>query len=240
MFSLTVLTGGFSDFLQDLDREFQISDLFRLIKDFLFGVKVGQYRHIPIGNMAPERIGTVVLCATVAIILASFWLSHVRSKQGRFVRALLNSDAMTKDSAKTLSELGFFRDQEVRRSLSSGNELHIVVKCVEEEAFLADRGQGRESDPESPLNRKKRGNLFRFASYGKPKGKNDFRLDFTQAHFYVPEEMKYVAENRFSTDGFGTPKLVLISVATLILAVAFCRLIDPVLSLADAILTLLE
>jgi hypothetical protein len=108
----------------------------------------------------------------------------------------------------TLLETGAFRSTVVRRELCRGVFLKKVVFCREEQAFLDEKGKD--------------------ATY---------EIDFTKDHFYIPEDLKYRAENRFNQKGTGWLSVVLTVVLVPLVVGLICRFMPNILQFADSIIT---
>jgi hypothetical protein len=96
----------------------------------------------------------------------------------------------------------------VRRELCRGVFLKKVVFCREEQAFLNEKGKD--------------------ATY---------EIDFTKDHFYIPEDLKYRAENRFNQKGTGWLSVVLTVVLVPLVVGLICRFMPNILQFADSIIT---
>lgn len=66
----------------------------------------------------------------------------------------------------------------------------------------------------------------------------DRKLDFTEARFYVPEELKYRADVRYERRGIGWVVVLLTVVVAVIGAAWMCRLLPDFVQLMDNIITM--
>jgi hypothetical protein len=101
-----------------------------------------------------------------------------------------------------------FRSTVVRKELCNSAFLRKVVFCREEQEFLAEKGKD--------------------ATY---------KIDFTKDHFYIPEDLKYRAENRFSAKGSTWLYVVLTIVLVPVVVGLLCRLMPGILNLIDSLIT---
>ena len=85
-----------------------------------------------------------------------------------------------------------------------------------------------ESEPE--INETGANNATRVAKSGE-------KIDFLTARFYVPEDLRIRAENRFDPKGSNWRSAILISVITLVAAGVLYTLVPELVQLADNIMT---
>ena len=142
------------------------------------------------------------------IIIASIATFFCRRVVGSFVRTLCEKEAFDPQRAVTLFDTGLFRSTVVRRELTKSAFLRKVVFCREEQAFLLEKG--------------------RDATY---------KIDFTRDHFYIPEDLKFRAENRFSQKGSTWLYVVLTVVLVPVVVGLICRFMPDILRFVDAMLT---
>lgn len=164
-------------------------ELWEYFNDKYFTPQYGDYQYIDLGSGSMFSFQTIVIGFIVGAILAS--LSYIFNKRvlGDFVRALLSVEAHSPDRAQTLEQLGYLKNTTIRSALKRGASLRRVVKCVEEEAYLAEQEQKR---------------LQFEASRTDPKQKFKelpFVMDPSTAHYYVPEELRYTADLKFEKKG---------------------------------------
>ena len=120
----------------------------------------------------------------------------------------------------------------IRRELTKGSFLRKIVRCREEEEFLATQAHEREAKEAGEGSTEPRKNDTRAA-------KNDFRIDFTNAHFYIPEDLKYRAELRFEQKGSGWLFVLLTVVFMPIIASLICQFLPDILQMCDNLITFL-
>jgi hypothetical protein len=142
------------------------------------------------------------------------------------VRALLKSGANSTENAKKLSELGFFRSAAIRYELSRGVTLRKVIRCTQEDAFLAEEaakaevaeGEGKSQNPYTTKR---------------------FRPDFLTAQYYIPEDLRIRAELRFEKKGSGWGLFVLIAVVVVIVAALLGRFLPDIFQFADNLISMM-
>ena len=128
----------------------------------------------------------IVFAFFIGINIAAIMSIFDKRVLGDFARKLIREEALSPETAMTLSELGYYKNTAIRSSLRSGYTLRRVVRCVEEEQYNAALEQKR---------------LEFEASGGKKFREVPFKVDFETAHFYIPDELKYTAEIKFNKKG---------------------------------------
>ena len=83
-----------------------------------------------------------------------------------------------------------------------------VVFCREEQAFLSEKGKD--------------------ATY---------KIDFTKDHFYIPEDLKYRAENRFNLKGSSWISVVITVILVPVVVGLLCRFMPNILQFVDSVIT---
>ena len=156
----------------------------------LFGADA-QYEYL--GNAADSMtsLPMIIIGIFIGLAIASFGAVFNKRVLGDFVRKLLREEALSAESAKTLAELNYQRNPVIRSSLRKGVTLRRVVRCREEEEYLAaietkqtEYEEQRKNDPSLP----------KFKAEA-------FRVDPDEHHFYIPEELKYMADVKFEKKG---------------------------------------
>ena len=207
------LHAGGTSFWEQIAGWYQNSTLGELItyfKETYFSIRFGAYDNFTISEQSASIINKMIPAFILGIIIAAIATVYCRRIVGDFVRMLIKKEALSPDAGVTLMETGAFRSTVVRRELCRGALLRKVVFCREEQAFLS----------------------------GKEKGA-DYKIDFTKDHFYIPEELKYRAENRFRQKGSSWLSVVLTVVLVPVVVGLICRFMPNILQLADSLITVL-
>ena len=128
-------------------------ELLNYFKEQYFTVEFGAYENFSVGTGASSVAQNLILAIIVGVILATGMAVYTRSVLGGFVRALLKSGANSTENAKKLSELGYFRSAAIRYELSRGVTLRKVIRCTQEDAFLAEEAAKAEAavEPEQTV-----------------------------------------------------------------------------------------
>lgn len=210
-----------------------------------FSVEFGVYENFSLGQNASVTARNMILAVAVGLIVASIMTAYLRMGHGGFVRKLLAEDCTSPEKAKTLSELGYFRSSIIRRELTRGTVLRMVVRCREEElrkelATTNQKGEVEKKATEDQSDEAQAVLEEQTPSDGVEAGKpvlRPFRPDFLTAHFYIPEELRYRAEIRFEAKGSGWLPLLIVVVLTVIAASALCYFLPDVVAFADNLIS---
>ncbi|MBE6606987.1 MAG: hypothetical protein E7633_00320 [Ruminococcaceae bacterium] len=132
----------------------------------------------------------VVWSIAIGSVWAIFCTYYNRTILGGFVRTLINSGALSVDSAMTLAEAGYQKNTFIKRALVKRDTFRKIVFEVDDEIVIASEGHS-------------------FSARTKP-------IDLNTARFYVAEENKIMAELRYDNKGadiFGVVSSVIIILA---------------------------
>ena len=64
------------------------------------------------------------------------------------------------------------------------------------------------------------------------------KIDFTTAHFYIPEDLRYRAEIRFDEKGSSWRSAILLTVGAVVVAALLCAFLPDVVAFVDNLITL--
>lgn len=187
-----------------------LGELITYFKETYFSIRFGAYDNFAISEQSASIINKMIPAFILGIIIAAIATVYCRRIVGDFVRTLIKKEALSPNAGVTLMETGAFRSTVVRRELCRGALLRKVVFCREEQAFLSEKEKGA-----------------------------DYKIDFTKDHFYIPEELKYRAENRFRQKGSSWLSVVLTVVLVPVVVGLICRFMPNILQLADSLITVL-
>lgn len=182
-----------------------LGELVNYFKETYFTIRFGAYDNFSITERTLDVVNKMIPALIWGIIIASIATFFCRRVVGSFVRTLCEKEAFAPENAVTLFDTGLFRSTVVRRELTKSAFLRKVVFCREEQAFLLEKG--------------------RDATY---------KIDFTRDHFYIPEDLKFRAENRFSQKGSTWLYVVLTVVLVPVVVGLICRFMPDILRFVDA------
>lgn len=234
-------------FWEKLSEWYHSSLLYELITYFherYFTIEFGTYENFTVSSSAATTIRSIVPALAIALIIFALVTASIRVNTGKFVRRLLREESFTPDRAKTLMELDFFRNARVRKELSRGSNLRMVVRCVHENgtetmvgSMLGTVTNGVKSNAE--INNKKESDSTENQSTGSKKTLHvPQKIDFLTARFYIPEELKHRADVRFDRSGSGWGQAIATIAISVAVAALLCWLLPDILQLADNIISL--
>ena len=190
----------------------------------IFSLDLGTYDNLGFGDFAFRGLRDMIIALVLGIILASYMSIFNRRVHGAFVRALINENCSTPATAKTLSELGYMKNSAVRSALKGGNTYRGIVRCVEAEDYYATRELARgEYEARAAATGEKS------APFNAP----EYRYDFAEARFYIPEEQHYTAESRYEKKGAGIFTAIFITIVSIILLWAMLQFLPDILQYVD-------
>ena len=201
-----------------------LCELLTYIGDTYFSVDFDAYDNFSIAAGAGNTARNAILAIMLGIVIASILTTYYRHDRGPggFVRKMLREEIHSPEKAKTLLELGYFRNPTIRRELSRGSALQMVVRCREAEQANAEQTQ--------PNGDAKRNTYAQKA----------FKIDFRTAHFYIPENLRYRADVRFDKKGSGWGLVLATAAIAVIAASVLCWLLPDALHLADNLINILS
>ncbi len=236
-------SGG--DFWEKISTWYQSSLLRELlvhIKETYFSIELRAYENLHFDAGAPATMQNIILALAVGFILAAAWSTYTRSVLGGFVRALLKAEAHSPEDAKTLHELGFFRNAAIRRELWRGVDLRKIVhrageedgqtaNSLAEEKNDAETVEGEETQPTS------KNTPYKF--FGAKKDPlTPPKPDFLTERYYIPQDLRYRAELRYRKRGSGWGAFAITVVIAIVLAALIGRFLPDLLQLADNLITM--
>ena len=201
-------------------------ELWAYLEGKYFSVDTGRYEHIQIGTGSLVTLQRIVLGIFIGIIIAAGIACYDKNRLGAFVRTLVKEQCLWPDKAQTLYDLGFARNSGVKASLRSRNQLGKIVRCVEKEAYEKKVEEARAAYVEE------HGNDTDFFM-------PDYRIDFDNDHFYIPDEEHYRAEVRYDQKGSGWRAFVLVVLISIVGAAVVCYLLPDMLQLVDNMIGIL-
>lgn len=168
-------------------------------------------------------VKNLILGIFIGLCVAAFATVYNKRVLGNFVRKLLREECLSKESAKTLTELGVMHNYAIRNAVRKSVNLRRVVRCREEEDFFAEQEKLRLEQTPAKKGIKK-------ASLKEEK----FEIDTQNDHFYIPEELKYTADVKFEKRGTTWLGAILFVVIMAIVFVALLIFLPDIFELLDS------
>ena len=209
-----------------------IRELISYFSEKYFTIEFGAYENFAVAEGFGTTLRSIVIGLTFGIIIAALATARTRSGLGGFVKKLIKEDCLSADQAKTLFELGYFRSPMIRRELERGTILRMVVHCRERDG--AECNDPHETKSTDNKNADQDGKKAQKRTYALQKRE---KIDFTTAHFYIPEDLRYRAEIRFEEKGSSWRSAVLLMVAAIVVAALLCAFLPDVVAFIDNLIT---
>lgn len=201
------------------------SALWQYFKETLWNPPDEYYEHINVGSNSFLSVRLIILGLCIGLSLAAFAAVFNKRVLGELVRRVLKAQALSPDDAKTLDELGYgdsyFAHLAVRRSTT----VRRVVKCREEQAFIAEQNELRERHNER---RKSDKSLRAFKE-------SSYKINTFTDRFYIPEELRYTAEFKFEKKGSTWLGAIIFTVIMAVLFVVALLYLPQILGMINSI-----
>ena len=176
------------------------------------------------GGSSLFSVKLMILGLFVGLSLASFGALYDKRVLGDAVRAILRKEAYEPETAVTLADLGYERNSIVRHSVRKSTTLRRVVRCVEEEKFLAEQEARRAEHEEK---RKTDKSLGRFREL-------EYTFDLEHDHFYIPEKIRYTADVKFEKKGSSWIGAIVFTLVMLVGYVVLLVYLNDILDILNA------
>ena len=184
-----------------------------------------EYTNINVYAPELKMILSIIIGIGVGIMIAAFMSLFTKRTLGDFVRRVIERDALSPESAKTLDELDYFDRLIIRRAVTKSVSLRRVLRCREEEEFYAEQKLKRE---EHEKKRAEDRSLGRFKE-------TEYKVDADKDSFFIPENLKYMAEIKFDKKGATLRAAIATSLITLIACIAIILALPELLEFLDGL-----
>ena len=143
-----------------------------------------------------DGLNLVIWAVYIGFMLASIFYYYQKKVMGKFVRLVISKGASSPDSALTLAELGYDKDNLIRRELQKSGALRKMVWEIDDNYRTGEDG-------------------ILFCAREKS-------LDLNIGRFYVPEERRIRAQIRYDDKGTDIFALIISAAVMFVAAVAAC------------------
>ncbi len=165
--------------------------------DIFMSAEPGYYENIDFGKSPLFSMRLMILGIFIGAVVACLAMAYNKQMLGKIVRALINSEANSPESAKTLDELGLKKSYLAKNALRSSSTLGRFVKCVGAEEFYAKQRAEHEALETAPATEGEK-------TRKTPKYKErSYMVDIDNDRFYIPEELRVRADIRYDKKGSG-------------------------------------
>ena len=189
------------------------------------------YTNFEFGETA-LNLKIIIFGLFAGVLIASFCIIFIKTTLGKLVRAILEKQAFEAKDAVTLAACGLERHFFIRRALKHGYTLRRVVRCVEEEEFLAKAADERREYEQKQSEAKQNGT--RLPAYREPR----FEAELSSCHFYIPEKDRYSAEMRFREKGSGYPTFFFVLLGCIICIFLIFAFLPQLLTFFDNVISI--
>ncbi|MBR3894046.1 MAG: hypothetical protein IKJ35_02750 [Clostridia bacterium] len=233
-----------------------LNELLTYFREQYFTVEFGVYENFSVNPGMGQTVRNIIVAIALGLIVAFLMTAYFRIGLGNFVRKLLKEECFSPESAKNLMELGYFQSTMIRRELTKGGSLRMVVHQCEETATVeTDEAEAVETEVEksdveaAPENacaeeiseEEQPAEVFAEASAEAPEDQKREgqakKIDFLTARFYIPEDLRARAEIRFQKKGSGWGSIVLAVLLTIVGSALLCWLLPDIVRLADNLIS---
>ena len=187
------------------------------------------YENLDLGTGTLISVRMIIIGLFIGLIIAGFSAVFNKRVLGDFVRKMIAEEAFSPEKAMTLAELGYADKFAIANAVRRNPSLKRVVKCVEEEEFdrqLAEKISASQEEGQNDPKEKRVKETF-------------YKVNAKTDRFYIPEEMRYMADVKFEAKGTtwrgAISFTILALVAMIALIVAMPYILDLVNDLAGAI-----
>ena len=205
------------------------SSFFEDVWNYLYDVYLrvdGNYENLGFENMPLLSLRLIVLGIFVGGVGACLAMAYNKQVLGGIVRRIISKGAIDRENAMSADDLGFKKNFLARYALASSHSLKSIVKCVEEEQFLAEQAEEK-AEYDKKREENKRLPKFKELTY---------LVDIENATFYIPEELRIRAEIKFEKKGSGWLNTVFAIVGLSIVFFLLLLVLPQILGYIDGLL----
>ena len=125
--------------------------LYEYFKEKFFSDYLGRYENFEFGTGKLITHNMIIFGILVGVIVAAALSIYNKRYLGNFVRKILDDGAISRESAKTVEELGFKNHFMIRLGLMGGKTFGKMIRCVEADEYYAEMlGEKSAFPPTSP------------------------------------------------------------------------------------------
>lgn len=201
---------------------------FRAVWNFIYTTYVNPteyYENLNLGTGGLLSVRILIIGMFAGLIIALFTSVFNKRVLGDVVRAIIKKEAFSPEKALNLEELGFEKSAIIRLAVRKSTTLRRVVKCREEEEFIAEQNARRNEYNEQRSQNKK---LPRFKE-------QTYTINPYADTFYIPEEIRFMADVKFEAKGNTLKNAILCSVLLVVAMFVILGALPAILDLIDSI-----
>ncbi|MBE6702457.1 MAG: hypothetical protein E7585_03480 [Ruminococcaceae bacterium] len=183
-----------------------------------FSIEARDYINFTFDDATREMTRNVILGVCIVMILVSLYALYQKHVPGAIVRAILKAEAHTKETAKTAEELGLQKNVLALFELKTNLSLKKLIRLANQES---------DTDIENDTDQKTADPVSAASEPDHPNEGEEL------ARFYIPEELKYRADNLFNKKANNLVGLLISTALILLFGIALIKLLPWILSLVD-------
>ena len=183
------------------------------------------YENLNLASGGILSVRILIIGMFIGIVIALFSSVFNKRVLGGLVRSIVKKEAFSPETALNLEELGFERNAIIRFAVRKSTTLRRVVRCREEEEFIAEQNARRKEYEEK---REKDKSLPRFKEQA-------YKINPYADTFYIPEELRFMAPVKFEEKGNTLKNAILCTVLLGISLIVILGALPSILSLIDSI-----
>lgn len=173
----------------------------------LYFGELPQYENLDFGTATLGSVRLIIVGILLGLAVGGFVAVFNKQVLGKFVRTLIQDECLSPEDGKTLPELNYADKLMIRHAVRKSVSLRRVVRCREEDEYWE-------------KNRKK-------------KNAKDFRVNPDEHHFYIPEDMKYMADVKFEGKGNTWRSAIAFAAGMIVLMIVLLGLLPYILLLLN-------
>ena len=201
---------------------------FRAVWNFIYTTYVNPteyYEYLNLGSGGLLSVRILIIGMFIGLIIALYTSVFNKRVLGDVVRSIIKKEAFSPEKALNLEDLGFEENAIIRLAVIKSTTLRRVVKCREEEKFIAEQNARRKEYNEHRAQNKK---LPRFKE-------ETYKINPYADTFYIPEDIRFMADVKFEAKGNTLKNAVLCSVLLVVALFVVLGALPAILSLVDSI-----
>ena len=206
-----------------------------------FNIEAREYVNFTFDAATREMTRNVILGLCAVMLLVSLYALYQKYVPGAIVRAILRAQAHSKETAKTAEELGLDKNFLVLLELKFNLSLKKLLRLANEEDAPAEvkeevPAESEPTDDADGTTEQAAPTEATESAEAEEDTKSDDAPAYELARFYIPEELKYRAENQFNKRENNPFTLLIATGLITAFGIALIKLLPIILTLFDNII----
>ena len=200
-----------------------------------FNIEAREYVNFTFDSATREMTRNVILGLCAVMLLVSLYALYQKYVPGAIVRAILREQAHSKETAKTAEELGLEKNLLILLELKFNLSLKKLLHLANEEEDPAEANTKAVADESEPTDDDAAEQETQTESAEATDEQSDTPT-YELARFYIPEELKYRAENQFNKRENNPFTLLIATGLITAFGIALIKLLPSILTIFDNII----